>query len=156
MAFDMSKFMDGMSRLLDDATRAIRKIAPTALSPEKQFVNSTSGALSLLIVADGKIEADETLAAVSFIQNLDPVKELGLAREALAFYEKYVEQMVPHFDNPVKLTLEQAKILADIAIIKGNQGYVRQLVAICEGVVGTAANEKERDMLRKIKEAVGA
>lgn len=153
--FDLDAFLRGVSSLVDDASRALRRIAPTALSPEKQFVNSTAGALALLVVSDGQIETDETLAAVQFIQALDPVVELNLQGAAIAFYEKYVEQQSAHFGNPPKLILEQAKILSEIAIIKGNAKYVSQVVAMCNSVVGANANDKERAMLAQIKSALG-
>lgn len=156
MSYDMTTFSQRMNAFLDDATRAIRRIAPAQLSPEKRFMNSTAAALALLIVSDGKVEVDETVAAVSFIQNLTPVKELSLERETIAFYEGYVERQTAVLNDPVKLVLEQAKILAELGLIRGQDAHVRQVVAICEGVVGAAANAAEKDMLRKIKEALGA
>lgn len=152
MAFDINILKSKATALLGEAGRKIRQYTPETFSPEKKYINAMVSAIALMVLADKKIETEEVVQSIEFISSLDEVQELEMSNDAIEMYEHILEEMAPHFDNPVKWITSVAKILGNISLVKGNSQYKQSIIDILDHIAGAdgTVDASEVDMKNKI------
>jgi tellurite resistance protein len=156
MAIDINVLKEKASSLLGEAGRKIRQYTPETFSPEKKYINAMVSAIALMVLADKKIETEEVVQSIEFISSLDEVRELEMSNDAIEMYEHILEEMAPHFDNPVKWITSVAKILGNISLVKDNPAYKDSIIAVLDHIAGSDGNvdPSELEMKEKIIQAL--
>lgn len=156
MPLDINAIKAKATSLLGEAGRKIRQYTPETFSPEKKYINAMVSAIALMVLADKKIETEEVTQSIEFISSLDEVVELEMSNDAIEMYEFILEDLEPHFENPVKWITSTAKILGNISLVKDNAQYKQSIIAVLDHIAGADGNvdPSEVEMKNKIIQAL--
>ena len=152
--FSKEKFMTRVSEIGSTIQKEANRLAPAILSQDKKFANAFATTISSLVCADLKIETDETLQAINFIQNDPRLKELGLVVYSIDFYSNIITDLSMHFENEPAYLVQKARIIQEN--IPGLSGeYKSYIRALCNQLAGPTANQKEVLVRNEIIAALG-
>lgn len=146
-----------VSSIVDSSTTAILKAIPDEYSPEKKFINSIAGELALMVMADGIIDEDETVNAVSFLMKLEPVMNLSMQSESAVMYEAHINNLEGSLaKSKTEFIVEKAKIIGAVKQSASySQEYKTSLLNVLELVTsGGGADADEIQMKNDIMEVL--
>lgn len=152
--FDKQKFMNAVSGFGAKVSKATAKYVPAALSEDKRFSNAYAACLALLVCADLEVEADETIAAIGFMQNDFCLKDRGLVLSTLEFYGQFIGDMSDSFATPTNYLLKKAQIIQEHIAVDLNPSYKNDLKTLCNALVGPGANAQEKAVYAEIMAAM--
>jgi tellurite resistance protein len=153
---DWDKIKKKASELYKESTKKIKQYTPETFSKEKKFINSLVISLVLITMADKKAETEEIIASMDLINEIDEIRELELAQEAIELYELHLESLVKVVDNSTKWTLLIAKLLSEVAKVKPYPEYPPMIENLLDYISESDGNicELEEEMKRKILRAL--
>ena len=153
---DWDKIKKKASELYKESTKKIKQYTPETFSKEKKFINSLVISLVLITMADKKAETEEIIASMDLINEIDEIRELELALEAIELYELHLESLVNVVDNSTKWTLLIAKLLSEVAKVKPYPEYPPMIENLLDYISESDGSicELEEEMKRKILRAL--
>ena len=153
---DWDKIKKEASELYKESTKKIKQYTPETFSKEKKFINSLVISLVLITMADKKAETEEIIASMDLINEIDEIRELELAQEAIELYELHLESLVNVVDNSTKWTLLIAKLLSEVAKVKPYPEYPPMIENLLDYISESDGSicELEEEMKRKILRAL--
>lgn len=142
--FDTKKLFKAVSDLGGKVAKGAARYAPAAMSEDKRFSNAYAASLALLVCADLEVEADETIAALNFMQGDPSLRDRGLIVSALGFYGEFIDDLSGTFSNQPSYLLKKAQIIQEHIAVDLNPAYKRDLMTLCNALIGANANPLER------------
>jgi hypothetical protein len=93
---------------------------------------------------------------MDLINEIDEIRELELAQEAIELYELHLESLVNVVDNSTKWTLLIAKLLSEVAKVKPYPEYPPMIENLLDYISESDGSicELEEEMKRKILRAL--
>jgi len=162
---DFSKFFATVGDVLDKTASAACNVAgevskkatkymPTALSEDRRFSKAYAATLGLLICADRQVEEEETIAALQFIQNDSFLKKENLVAVTIQDYADIIKDVQPTFIDVPAYLVKKSLIIEDTIRVSLNNNYKKVLKNLCNTLVGSDANQQEKEVASEILEAL--
>lgn len=152
--FDKQKLFNAISGFGGKVAKATAAYVPAAMSEDKRFSNAYAASLALLVCADLEVEADETIAAIGFMQNDFCLKDRGLVLSTLEYYGNFIAQLSDTFKNQPSYLLAKAKIIQEHIAVDLSPAYKNDLKNLCNALIGANANPQERQVYSEIMAAL--
>lgn len=150
MNFD--KFLTAAKVLGSDITKSAQKYVPMALSHDKKLANGFGCALALMICADSKVEADETIAGMHFIRDQSYLRSKDLIVDTIDFYSIFVKDL-SNVAGTVDFYVMTAKMIEEnLSPLDSSQKVI--ILTMVQGLCGSKANDFEKSMLTEIIKAL--
>lgn len=130
-----------LSKFLNDARSKINELKADALKyKSKDFLNAALGGSALVIMADGKIDAQEKMKMMAFIENHDALSIYDTS-EVVKTWKNYIDTLEMDAD------IGSAKAMSAVGKLKGKEEQARLVLRmVC--AIGAADGEFDEDERR--------
>ena len=142
MEINFGGIADVFQRAGHTLSKEIFKYVPAALSKDKQFANAYAACIAILVIADRKVEVDETRAAIDFIKRSEVLKRIDCVTYALDFYAGFIAQFQPMFNNEPMLLVSIAKVIEEHVKIC-DKSYKPTLIQLISDLTNGNPNSSE-------------